>query len=273
MTEASAKNKRRKLESALKELGSVVIAFSGGVDSAFLTKVAADTLSSNGGRALAVTAKSGSLPKRELDEAIELARLIGIKHRVIESDEMSVEGYVSNPPDRCYYCKSELFGKLTAIANDEGFNAVLDGANADDMAGHRPGSKAADEMKVRSLLREAGLTKKEIRVLSRGLGLPTWDKPAFACLASRFPYGEAITDDKLAMVERSEQILAEQGFTQFRVRYHGDVARIELNQAEISKAVKPEVAEQINTAFTRIGFKYVAVDIIGYRTGSMNEGL
>jgi len=273
MMEASAQNKLHKLESALKELGSVVIAFSGGVDSSFLAKVAAYTLSSNGCMALAITARSGSLPKRELDEAVQLARQIGIEHRVIDSDEMSVEGYVSNPPDRCYYCKSELFGKLTAIAKNEGYNAVLDGANADDMSDHRPGSKAADEMKVRSLLQEAGLTKKEIRGLSKDLGLPTWDKPAFACLASRFAYGETITDDKLSMVERCEQLLAEKGFTQFRVRYHGDVARIELNRADISKALAPEIADEIHTAFTRIGFKYVAIDILGYRTGSMNERL
>jgi uncharacterized protein len=271
--ESVAKNKLQKLESALKELKSVVIAFSGGVDSAFLTKVAADTLASNGGRALAVTAKSGSLPARELKEAIELAGQIGVEHRVIESDEMSVEGYVSNPPDRCYYCKSELFGKLTSIATDEGFHAVLDGANADDMSDHRPGSKAADELKVRSLLREVGLTKKEIRELSKDLGLPTWDKPAFACLASRFPYGETITDKKLSMVERSEQVLADMGFTQFRVRYHGDVARIELDRADILRALEPEVAEQIYAAFNQIGFKYVSVDILGYRTGSMNERL
>lgn len=271
--ESVATNKLQKLESALKELKSVVIAFSGGVDSAFLTKVAAVTLAVNGGRALAVTAKSGSLPARELKEAIELASQIGVEHRVIDSDEMSVEGYVSNPPDRCYYCKSELFGKLTAIATDEGFNAVLDGANADDMSDHRPGSKAADELKVRSLLREVGLTKKEIRELSKDLGLPTWDKPAFACLASRFPYGETITDQKLSMVERSEQVLADMGFTQFRVRYHGDVARIELNRADISKALEPIIADQIYSALTRIGFKYVSVDILGYRTGSMNERL
>lgn len=271
--ETSAKNKLLKLESALKELKSVVIAFSGGVDSAFLTKVAAGTLASNGGRALAVTAKSGSLPQRELKDAVKLARQIGVEHRVIDSDEMSVDGYVSNPPDRCYYCKSELFGKLTSIARDEGFCAVLDGANADDMSDHRPGSKAAEELNVRSLLREAGLTKKEIRELSKDLGLPTWDKPAFACLASRFPYGESITEKKLSMVERAEQALADLGFAQFRVRYHGEVARIELNRGDIPKALEPGVAEEIYGAITRIGFKYVAVDILGYRTGSMNEGL
>ncbi len=273
MSDVKTEEKLKKLETALSGLGSVIVAFSGGVDSAFLLKVAADTLAGGAGRALAVTARSAALPKRELDGAIALARLIGVEHRVIDSDELSVEGYAKNPPDRCYYCKSELFTKLAAIAKEEGYKAVLDGANADDKDGHRPGALAAEEMAVRSPLQEAGLTKSEIRSLSKRMGLPTWDKPAFACLASRFPYGEIITDEKLRMVERAEQALADLGFAQYRVRYHGDVARIELDPEDIPRAVEPETAREIHTALNEAGFKYVALDILGYRTGSMNEGL
>jgi len=254
-------------------LGSAIIAFSGGVDSTFLLHVAAETFKGSEGRALAVTARSSTYPAREMQEAVELAGMIGAPHRVIDSEELDIRGYSENPPNRCYYCKGELFGKLADIAGAEGYAAVLDGANADDVSDYRPGAKAARELNVRSLLQEVGLTKDEIRWLSKKAGLPTWNKPAFACLASRFPYGETITIDKLEMVNAAEQILRDTGFAQCRVRYHGDVARVELDTRDIPRVVEPETAELITRELKRIGFAYVCVDLTGYRTGAMNETL
>lgn len=261
------------LKNEIASLGSVLVAFSGGVDSSFLLKVCLGVLGEAGGRVLAVTARSSTYPSSELSEAISLASSMGARHMVIDSEELEIKGFASNPPDRCYHCKSELFGKLSDIARKEGLAAILDGTNADDLKDYRPGSKAAKELGVRSLLQENGLTKDEIRAFSRDLGLPTWGKPAFACLASRFPYGVTITRDKLKMVELAEKSIRELGFRQARVRHHGDVARIELEPGLIARAVEPIMAEKIQNALTKAGFSYVAVDILGYRTGSMNETL
>ncbi|VAX26231.1 ATP-utilizing enzyme of the PP-loop superfamily [hydrothermal vent metagenome] len=273
MSVASPHMKLTSLKNEIASLGSVLVAFSGGVDSSFLLKVCLGVLGEAGGRVLAVTARSSTYPSSELSEAISLASSMGARHMVIDSEELEIKGFASNPPDRCYHCKSELFGKLSDIARKEGLAAILDGTNADDLKDYRPGSKAAKELGVRSLLQENGLTKDEIRAFSRDLGLPTWGKPAFACLASRFPYGVTITRDKLKMVELAEKSIRELGFRQARVRHHGDVARIELEPGLIARAVEPIMAEKIQNALTKAGFSYVAVDILGYRTGSMNETL
>ncbi|MDH5639570.1 MAG: ATP-dependent sacrificial sulfur transferase LarE, partial [Nitrospinota bacterium] len=246
--------------------------FSGGVDSSFLLKVAHDTLKDSG-RALAVTARSSTYPQRELEEAVRIAELIGAPHRIIDSEELEIEGYADNPPDRCYFCKGELFGKLTDIAQAEGYAAVLDGANADDLQDYRPGSRAAREKNARSLLQEVGMTKAEIRELSREMGLPTWDKPSFACLASRFPFGEKITRPKLSRIDKAEDFLREIGFAQVRVRSHGDIARIELAPEDIVTASSRQTAEAIHKELFGLGFKFVTLDLAGYRTGSMNATL
>ncbi len=267
----TAREKLARVKEELKSLGSVVVAFSGGVDSAFLLKVAHDTL--GGDKVLAATARSSTYPQRELDGAVTVAGFIGARHMVIDSEELEIEGFARNPVNRCYYCKGELFDKLTRIAAKEGLSAVLDGANADDASDHRPGAIAAGERGVRSLLKECGVTKKEIRALSLEMGLPTWNKPAFACLASRFPYGDEITREQLGMVEQAEYFLRDMGFTQVRVRNHGGVARIELAPDEMARAVDPNTARRIHDRLKEIGFKYVALDLLGYRTGSMNEPL
>jgi len=260
-------DKTSKLKSLLSDMGGCVIGFSGGVDSTLLFAVAAGVL---GQRALAVTATSETYPQRELNEARELAERIGGRHRVIVSEELDIPEFQHNPRNRCYYCKHELFGKLRSIADQEGLPCVLDGTNMDDMGDHRPGRQAAQEIGVRSPLEEACFTKQDIRDLSREMGLPTWDKPAFACLSSRFPYGTAITAERVRMVGQAEESLRELGFRTLRVRYHGDVARLELGSVEFAQAmgaVRDEVVERVK----RAGFAYVALDLQGYRSGSMNE--
>ena len=257
------------LQEIITGLGGCVIGFSGGVDSTFLFAVAAGCL---GQKALAVTATSETYPQRELSEAKELAERIGGRHRVIVSEELNIPEFKDNPPNRCYYCKHELFSKLRAIADEEGLPHVLDGTNRDDRSDHRPGSQAAAEIGVRSPLDEVGFTKDDIRKLSFALDLPTWDKPAFACLSSRFPYGTAITAERVRQVGLAEDALRDLGFRILRVRYHGDVARIELGADEFSQAtgsLREEVAKCVKNA----GFAYVALDLQGYRSGSMNETL
>lgn len=247
---------------------SAVVAFSGGVDSTLLASVAGEVL---GKRVLLVTASSSTYPASELKAAKSLAVQLGLPHRVIVSEETAVAGFTDNPPDRCYYCKRELFSKIRDIAGKQGYETVFDGSNADDARDYRPGRKALAELRIVSPLCEAGLTKKEIRFLSGKRGLPTADKPSYACLASRFPYNEKITIDKLHRVGNSEAALQELGFRQFRVRSHGDCARIEISKDQLAKAWKDRA--KINSACKKAGFVYTAIDVEGYRTGAMNEAL
>jgi pyridinium-3,5-biscarboxylic acid mononucleotide sulfurtransferase len=265
---ATPEAKLIRLQQMLRGIGSCVIAYSGGVDSTFLCKVAYDVLGKN---VLAVTAASSTYPQRELSEAKRLAKTIGIAHIVIRSEELNIKNFTENPPDRCYYCKKTLFKKLRQLAKDHEFSKVLDGSNADDMFDYRPGGKACKELGVLSPLKDAGLTKADIRALSRSMHLPTAEKPASACLASRIPYGTKITKDRLKQVESAEQFLRLLGIRQCRVRYHDEVARIEVSKDDFSVVVNQ--SQRIIKQFKKIGFTYVALDLEGYRTGSLNEVL
>ena len=262
--------KYEQLKSILQDLDSVVIGFSGGVDSTFLLKVAKDTL---GDDVLAVTARSSTYPEREFLEAKEYAKNLNAKHEVIVSEELDIEGFSKNPIDRCYHCKNELFSKIQAVAKEKDYKYVLDGSNLDDVGDYRPGMKAAKELGVRSPLREAEMTKADIRALSQKLNLPTWNKPAFACLSSRFPYGNEITKDKLSMVEKAEEYLRSLGIIQTRVRHHENIARIEVDPRERKKFFDEEVMDEVGKTLTGFGFAYVTLDVLGYRSGSMNEVL
>ena len=267
---AQAFAKLKQLRERLRRIESAVVAFSSGVDSTFLLRVAHEEL---GEHVVAATIRSHTYPKRELDEAAAFRRAEGVRHVVIDSDELNIPGFAENPPDRCYHCKKELFSKLLAFARENGLAVVLEGSNLDDDGDYRPGRRAIQELGIVSPLHEAGLTKAEIRALSREMGLPTSDKPSFACLASRFPYGERITAAALERVERAEQWLLDAGFglTQLRVRSHGDLARIEVPPGDIPRLAAR--AAEIAAAFKELGFAYVTLDLRGYRTGSMNEVL
>ena len=258
------------LKDIIRKKGSAAVAFSGGVDSTFLIRVAKEVL---GDKLIAVTATSSTYPERELNEAIKYAKDFGVKHIIISSEELDIEGFASNPKNRCYYCKKELFTKVKEVALENGVEYVFDGSNLDDNGDYRPGMLAAKELLVASPLKEAGLTKKDIRDLSKEYGLATWNKPAFACLSSRFPYGNKITLPKLKMIDQAEQFLLDMGIRQVRVRHHGEIARIEVAPEEREKFFNIEFMDKISFKFKEIGFIYTTLDIAGYRTGSMNEVL
>lgn len=267
--ESSLQNKYLELKKYLSSLNSVAVAYSSGVDSTFLLKTAVDTLHRD--NVLALTAKSHSFPKRELDESIEFCKSENIRQIVFESEELSIDGFSNNPPDRCYICKKELFSKIKGIARENNINAVVEGSNADDINDYRPGMCAVTELDILSPLKKVGLTKNEIRALSKQLGLKTWNKQSFACLSSRFVYGEKITVQKLDMIDKSEQLLLDLGFKQVRVRIHNDVARIEVLPNEIERVM--QFKDAIYSKFKEYGFRYVTLDLGGYRTGSMNDSL
>lgn len=262
--------KEQHLRGILDALGSVVIAFSGGVDSAYLAATATAVL---GERALCVTADSPSYPARHRELAIRIAAQCHLRHEFLQTAEMERPEYVANPSNRCYYCKQELFERLTTLARERGMAFVADGNNADDRGDYRPGRQAAREFEVRSPLDEAGLTKDEVRELSRRLGLPTWDEPASACLSSRIPYNSEVTVEKLRMIEQAEEAIHRLGFRHCRVRHHGDVARVELAPADMAKALQPEVRTALVADLKSVGYRYVSLDLEGYRTGSLNEVL
>jgi len=262
--------KFEKLRRSLKKMGNVLVAFSGGVDSTFLVRVAQVEL---GDRVMAVIASSPSYPKKETDGAVALAEEMNVRYKVIQSKEMDNPHYVSNPPDRCYYCKTELFSDFKRIAEEEGIAHVLDGSNHDDLDDYRPGLEACEELGVKSPLREAGLGKEEIRALSKQMGLPTWDKPSMACLASRFPYETKIDEASLNQVAQAEEYLRSLGFHQVRVRHHGQVARIEVEGQDVHKLAEPTMRGKIVENMKALGYAYVTLDLAGYRSGSMNEPL
>ena len=264
-----AEEKLKRLKGYLRSLQSVLVAYSGGVDSAFLMKVSTDEL---GGDATALTAKSPSLPLTELEDAIKLATKCGANHIVVQSKELSDQNYSSNPENRCYYCKSELYSICEDKAKELKINQVIDGFNADDASDYRPGRVAASEKNVLSPLAYVGLTKAEIRYLSKSLDLPTWDKPNMACLSSRFPYGTEITEKKLKQIELAEEYLKTLGFRQLRVRYYNETAKIELDKNEMYKYLSP-IKEKVEGKFKELGFTNTTIDPQGYRSGSLNESI
>ncbi len=262
--------KEERLRSVLREMGSCIVAFSGGVDSSYLTLIAHQEL---GSAALAITAESPSYPTHQRNIATGLVERYGFRHEFMSSDEMDDANYVANGSNRCYFCKHELYTKLQKMAESRGFRYVVDGNNLDDTGDYRPGRRAGHELEIRSPLIEADLNKEEIRGLSRLQDLPTWDQPASACLSSRIPYGSPVTVAKLRMIDQGEEIMRSLGFRQSRVRHHGDVARIEIAREELPTALNLETFDRLSREFKKIGFRFVAIDVDGYRTGALNETL
>lgn len=266
----SYSKKYDELQQYIKSLNSVAIAYSGGVDSTFLLRVAYDVLGCN---VIAVTARSLSFPKRELEEAKKFAAELGVEHIIVDSEELDIKGFSKNPTNRCYLCKHELFTKIIEIAKQKNIENIIEGSNSDDNGDYRPGLIAVSELGIKSPLREVGFTKNEIREISKEFNLPTWNKQSFACLSSRFPYGENITPEKLIMIDKAEQFLLDQGFYQVRVRVHGNLARIETDEKSLNALLNKQIREKIYDKFKEIGFSYISLDLKGYRTGSMNETL
>ena len=263
-------DKLNKLRVYLKELGSLAVCFSGGVDSSFLLAVAREAL---GDRVVAVTGVDASVPEREVGEAKAFCKERGVRHIIRAVNPLKEEGYRNNSPNRCYYCKRGIFTEAKRVADENGIKSIAEGSNMDDIGDYRPGLKAATELSVKSPLREAGLYKSDIRLISKAMGLSTWSKPAYACLASRFVYGEKITEEKLRMIDRAEQFLIERGFFEERVRIHGNIARIEVPPVDIPRIAADEIRNVVYEEFKRIGFLFVTLDMKGYRTGSMNATL
>lgn len=261
-------SKLRNLQENIRRMDSVVVAYSGGVDSTFLLKAAHDVLKE---KAIAVTVESSIFPERELREADRFAKALGIRHIVIALDALAIEGFADNPVDRCYLCKHNVFSRIMEVASQNEIKYIADGSNIDDLSDYRPGRKAIEELGITCPLQDASMTKNDIRILSRQMDLPTGDKPSFACLASRFPYGEKITKEKLGIIDRLEQYLMDGGFRQVRVRHHGDIARIEVAADERSKFFDTGLMDRIDEKFKENGFVYVTLDLRGYRTGSMND--
>lgn len=268
--ERQLRHREAVLVERLRRLPSLIVAYSGGVDSAYLAWAASRVL---GDRALSITADSASYPARHREMALTIARQFSLNHEVIQTAELERPEYRANNPDRCYHCKNELFTRLTRLAGARGFAAVADGSNADDRGDYRPGRRAAHELGVISPLDEAGLTKNDVRALSREAGLPTWDEPASACLSSRIPYFSEVTEAKLQVIEQAEEAVRELGFRVLRVRHHGEIARIEVARDEMSRLLDPEISAAVDRALRRLGFRFVTVDLKGYRLGSLNEGV
>jgi uncharacterized protein len=267
-SEAEAKENR--LRSLLKDLDSVVVAYSGGVDSSYVAHVATQVL---GKRALCITGKSASLAAHQGAEAERLAAQFGFHHEIIQTEELDDPRYQANPSNRCYFCKTELYGKLLPLALKRNYAFVVDGSTTDDLGDYRPGRAAANEHGVRSPLIEVGMTKQEVRELSRRAGLPTWDKPASPCLSSRIAYGTMVTIERLATVDSGEEIMRSLGFREFRVRHHDELVRLEIAPAELTRALRRDVVDELAQKFRALGFRYVTLDLHGYRTGAMNEVL
>jgi uncharacterized protein len=264
-----SEEKYRTLIDLLTGMESVVIGFSGGVDSTFLLCCSLEALGRD--KVLAATGVSETFPASQLEEARQIAENLGAEHHLFPTRELDVEEFRENPPERCYHCKNELYAHLKDLATDRGYRHVIDGSNRDDEGDHRPGLKALEELGIRSPLREAGFGKSEIRYYSKKMSLETWDKPSFACLSSRFPYGDPITPEKLIRVDRAEEFLRGLGFRQLRVRHHGHTARIEIEPEEIERLASLEFRTKVVEAFRSLGYRYVSLDLQGYRTGSMNE--
>ena len=264
-------SKIEKLKGVFQSMGKVVVAYSGGVDSTFLLRMAKDTLGKE--NVLAVTALSPLYPERELRGAKRMASEMGVRHLLIESNELEIEGFSKNPTNRCYFCKRELFGELKRVAQQENISSIIEGSTLDDEGDYRPGKRAIGELNIRSPLLEASFTKADVREASKALGLPTWDKPSFACLASRFPYGQEITEEALRKVDEAEDFLIGLGFKQVRVRHYQDLARIEVYPEEIEKFMDGAMRTNIVERLKKIGYRYITLDLQGFRSGSMNEVL